>query len=35
MIELRHDNLVFNLPEVHPDAKLSINLQRTLRIPES
>ena len=34
MIELRHDNLVFNLPEVHPDAKLSINLQRTLRIPD-
>ncbi len=34
MIELTHDNLVFNLPEVHPDAKLSINLQRTLRIPD-
>jgi len=34
MIELTHDNLVFNLSEVHPDAKLSINLQRTLRIPD-
>ena len=34
MIELTHDNLIFNLPEVHPDAKLSINLQRTLRIPD-
>ena len=34
MIELRHDNLVFNLSEVHPDAKLSVDLQRTLRIPD-
>ena len=34
MIELTHDHLIFKLPEVHPDAKLSINLQRTLRIPD-
>ena len=34
MIELRHDNLVFSFPEVHPDAELSIDFQRTLRIPD-
>ena len=34
MIELKHDELSFRFPEVHPDAKLSINLQRTLRIPD-
>lgn len=34
MIELKHDSLVFTFPEVHPDAKLTINLQRTLRIPD-
>ena len=34
MIELKHDELSFSFPEVHPDAKLSLNLQRTLRIPD-
>ena len=34
MIELNHDELNFSFPDVHPDAKLSINLQRTLRIPD-
>jgi len=34
MIELKHDSLVFSFPEVHPNAKISINFQRTLRIPD-
>lgn len=34
MIELTDDNLVFSFPEVHPQAKLTISLQRTLRIPD-
>ncbi|MFH1679090.1 MAG: hypothetical protein ABIH26_00420 [Candidatus Eisenbacteria bacterium] len=34
MIELKHDSLVFTFPEVHPDARLSIDFQRTLRIPD-
>ena len=34
MIELRHDELTFSFPEVHPDATLSVNFQRTLRIPD-
>ncbi len=34
MIELKHDELSFSFPEVHPDAKLSLDLQRTLRIPD-
>jgi hypothetical protein len=34
MIELKHDSLVFTFPEVHPDAKLTIDFQRTLRIPD-
>ena len=34
MIELKQDELSFSFPEVHPDAKLSLNLQRTLRIPD-
>ena len=33
MIELKHDALVFSFPEVHPDAVMSVELQRTLRIP--
>jgi hypothetical protein len=33
MIELKHDTLVFRFPEVHPDAVLEIDFQRTLRIP--
>ncbi len=34
MIELRDSELVFRFPEVHRNAKLSINFQRTLRIPD-
>src|SRR5262249_61808144 len=34
MIELRSDALVFHFPEVHPHAGLTINFQRTLRIPD-
>jgi hypothetical protein len=34
MIELRQDQLVFSFPEVHPEAVLSIDFQRTLRIPD-
>jgi hypothetical protein len=34
MIELKHDRLVFSFPEVHPKATLSIDFQRTLRIPD-
>jgi hypothetical protein len=34
MIELRDNSLVFSFPEVHPSAKLTIEFQRTLRIPD-
>jgi hypothetical protein len=34
MIELRGDSLVFSFPEVHPKARLTIDFQRTLRIPD-
>ncbi len=34
MIELRHDKLNFTFAGVHPDARLTIDLQRTLRIPD-
>ena len=34
MIELKHDGLVFRFPEVHEDAELQIDFQRTLRIPD-
>jgi hypothetical protein len=34
MIELKNDSLVFSFPEVHPSATVSINFQRTLRIPD-
>lgn len=34
MIELLHDELTFMFPEVHPDARLRLTLQRTLRLPE-
>ena len=33
MIELSHDQLTFSFPDVHPDARLVIEFQRTLRIP--
>ncbi len=34
MIQLKADKLVFTFPEVHDDARLKINFQRTLRIPD-
>jgi hypothetical protein len=34
MIELRHDRLEFRYNEVHDDARLAIDFQRTLRIPD-
>jgi len=34
MIELIQDQLVFAFPELHPHAKLRIDFQRTLRIPD-
>ena len=34
MIELIHDALAFSFPEVHPHAKLRLEFQRTLRIPD-
>jgi len=34
MIELRKDSLVFSFPEVHPNATLTIDFQRTFRIPD-
>jgi len=34
MIELRKDSLIFTFPEVHPEARLYIDFQRTLRIPD-
>lgn len=33
-ITLEHDSLVFRFPEVHNDAVLRIDFQRTLRIPD-
>jgi hypothetical protein len=33
MIELKSDSLIFSFPEVHPKARLRIDFQRTLRIP--
>lgn len=34
MLELKNNELVFRFPEVHPNAELRLNLQRTLRIPD-
>jgi hypothetical protein len=34
VIELNDDCFVFSFPEVHPKAKLRIDFQRTLRIPD-
>ncbi len=34
MIELQGDRLKFSFPGVHPGARLTIELQRTLRIPD-
>lgn len=33
MIELKNDELTFSFPAVHPDARLVLGFQRTLRIP--
>jgi hypothetical protein len=35
MIELVNDQLQFSFPEVHPSARLHLDLQRTLRIPDN
>jgi hypothetical protein len=34
MLELKRNVLVFEFPEVHPEAKLEIEFQRTFRIPD-
>jgi hypothetical protein len=34
MIELQNDTLSVSFPEVHPEARLQITFQRTLRIPD-
>lgn len=34
MIELKHDFLKFSFPELHRDAVMKLNFQRTLRIPD-
>lgn len=34
MIELKNNALQFHFPQVHPDAQLSVEFQRTLRIPD-
>ena len=34
MIELQQDRLVFRFPDVHRDATVSVEFQRTLRIPD-
>ena len=34
MVELIDDGLNFSFPEVHPQARLRIEFQRTLRIPD-
>jgi len=34
LIELKKDSLVFTFPEVHPGARLTLDFQRTLRIPD-
>ena len=33
-IELRNNQLIFRFPNVHEDAELRIEFQRTLRIPD-
>lgn len=35
MIELHDNRLVFRFPEVHEDARLEVDFQRTLRIPDN
>ena len=34
MVTLEGDRLVFRFPDVHPDARLAVTFERTLRIPD-
>jgi len=34
MIELKNDRLIFHFPEVHPEARCTVEFQRTLRLPD-
>ncbi len=34
MLELKDNRMVFSFPEVHPSARLTVTLMRTLRIPD-
>jgi hypothetical protein len=34
MIELKNNSLIFSFSEVHPKARLTIDFQRALRIPD-
>ena len=34
MIELKNDRLEFSFPKIHDQARMSIEFQRTLRIPD-
>lgn len=34
MIELKRNQLIFSFPQMHPQAQLTIEMQRTLRIPD-
>jgi hypothetical protein len=34
MVELRDDKLIFTFPEIHPEARLTVAFNRTLRIPD-
>ena len=34
MIELQNDRLMISFPEIHDEARMSIDFQRTLRIPD-
>ncbi len=34
MLEVINNSLVFTIPEVHPEARLCLDFQRTFRIPE-
>src|SRR6185295_2920808 len=35
MVEMRNDRLIFSFPEIHASATLSVEFQRTLRIPDN
>ena len=34
MIRLENDTLFFSFPDIHPQAQLAVDFQRTLRIPD-